>query len=155
MHDTSKHSWLNVRGQCFCIFAYDKKRDNVEICADRGQTVMTEFPYILSTTLATRISFDVSVTDLLLFTIQTRKTKFHHEMRFDHNFPCNKYLGDNRRSHFWCDIIGATSTWMLQLVTCSWIQNFQHLVIRFYGGLVRWKSSTVKCTGFLIMPERP
>ena len=74
---------------------------------------MTEFPYIRSPTLATSISFDVTVTDLFLFTIQTWKTKFHHELRFDHNFPYSKDLADNRRSHFWFDIIGATSTWVL------------------------------------------
>ena len=31
---------------------------------------------------------------------------------------------------------------------------FQHLVIRFCGDLVRWKSRTVSA-GFLIMPKRP
>ena len=34
-----------------------------------------------------------------------------------------------------------------QLVTCSRIQSFQHLVIRFCGDFVRWKSSTVSALG--------
>ena len=34
-----------------------------------------------------------------------------------------------------------------QLVTCSRIHSFQHLVIRFCGDLVRWKSSTVSALG--------
>ena len=34
-----------------------------------------------------------------------------------------------------------------QLVTCSRIQSFQHLVIRFCGNLVRWKSTTVSARG--------
>ena len=33
------------------------------------------------------------------------------------------------------------------MVTCSRVQNFQHLVIRFCGDFVRWKSSTVSALG--------
>ena len=40
-----------------------------------------------------------------------------------------------------------------QLVTCSRIQNFQHLVIRFCGDLVRWKSRTVSALGSLLCPS--
>ena len=32
-------------------------------------------------------------------------------------------------------------------MTCSRIQSFEHLVIRFCGDLLRWKSSTVSAMG--------
>ena len=51
--------------------------------------------------------------------------------------------------------LGATSTRVLypQLVTCFRIQSFQHLVIRFCGDLVRWKSSTVCALGSSSCPS--
>ena len=40
-----------------------------------------------------------------------------------------------------------------QLVTCSRIQSFERLVIRFCGDLVRWKSSTVSALGSSSCPS--
>ena len=40
-----------------------------------------------------------------------------------------------------------------QLVMCSRIWGFQHLVIRFCGDLVRWKSKTVSALGSSSCPS--
>ena len=40
-----------------------------------------------------------------------------------------------------------------QLVTCSRIQSFEHLIFRFCGDLVRWKSRTVSALGSSLCPS--
>ena len=146
--DTSKQPWLNflcsISIHFRSLYGIDTG-DNVKVGVGRGLAFATSFPVLLSPTLSTGISSDVSVTYLLIpFTTRTQK-QFCHERRIrSWLHTVTSLLITDLHIQDWTDLRFSTdppshvgwfltsrwtihSTWSFQIIKCIIIECGEEL----------------------------